>query len=784
MNILDLAAKITLDSSEYENGLAKLGSAVSKGLKATAAAVTAASGAVVAFGKGAVDVGANFDKSMSQVAATMGVTVDELNNSVVSVGEFTGTLRDFAQQMGSTTAFSATQAADALNYMALAGYDAETSVSMLPNVLSLAAAGNMDLAVASDMVTDAQTALGLSLDETTIMVDQMAKASSKSNTSVSQLGEAFLTVGGNAKNLSGGTTELSQILGVLADNGIKGAEAGTHLRNIMLSMTPQTDAAVAAFEKLGLQSYDAMGNLRPLEDIFTDLSDSMSDMTTQEKTEMLSSIFNKTDLAAVNALLSTSADRYDELFASIEDSTGAASEMASTQLDNLTGDVTLFKSALEGVQIAVSDKVTPTLRTFVQTGSEGLSEIASALTSGDIDGAFEAIGDTIGNLVGNAIDILPDIVTVAIEVLDSIMSVIVEKLPAIIQMIVDQLPTIVNNVNTLLVNVITAIAQSAPEILASIASLLSNLLSSLTDNSSAVINAIKACLLSVIQTIIDNGPELLTQGIELLLQLARGIAEALPQLIPQAMNAITTLVITLTEPDNIQRLIEASILIMGAIIEGLLNSIPNLIEAVPYIILGLAKGIDDGLGNIFTKGIELLDELIDGFLDGITSAWAAAGQIVDEIIDGIANGFNSVYDVGANLIKGLWNGIASVKDWIWDHISGFFGDVWDGICDFFGIASPSKKMAWVGDMIGEGMANGITDSVDDVVAEATALSDSVADALSINEDINGGYEVDIANPSNIVVQVYGAQGQDAEELAEIVSQKIAEEYDRGKVVWA
>ena len=147
----------------------------------------------------------------------MGVTVDEI-----------GELRDFAQEMGSTTAFSATEAADALNYMALAGYDAETSMTMLPNVLNLAAAGGMELATASDMVTDSQTALGLSLEETSTLVDQMALASSKTNTSVSQLGEAILSIGGTAKNLSGGTTELNQVLGLLADNGIKGAEAGTH----------------------------------------------------------------------------------------------------------------------------------------------------------------------------------------------------------------------------------------------------------------------------------------------------------------------------------------------------------------------------------------------------------------------------------------------------------------------------------------------------------------------------------------------------------------------------
>ena len=157
--------------------------------------------------------------------------------------------------MGSTTAFSATQAADALNYMALAGYDTETSIEMLPTVLDLAASGSMDLARASDMVTDTQSALGLSLEETSDLVDQMAKTASKSNTSVEQLGDAMLTIGATARNVAGGTTELSTVLGVLADNGIKGSEAGTHLRNILLKMNPDTDKAVAAWENLGISAY-------------------------------------------------------------------------------------------------------------------------------------------------------------------------------------------------------------------------------------------------------------------------------------------------------------------------------------------------------------------------------------------------------------------------------------------------------------------------------------------------------------------------------------------------
>lgn len=216
MNLFDLAAKLTLDSKEFDSGIDQasqkiggFGSTISSGLstaaKAVGAGLIAATSAVTAFAKSSVQTGMTFDSSMSQVAATMGLTMDQMNEQVgtaqTAFGEFTGTLGEFAQYMGSNTAFSASQAADALNYMALAGYDAQTSMDMLPNVLNLAAAGGMELATASDMVTDASSALGLSLEETSELVDMMAMASSKSNTSVSQLGNAILTVGGTAKTL-------------------------------------------------------------------------------------------------------------------------------------------------------------------------------------------------------------------------------------------------------------------------------------------------------------------------------------------------------------------------------------------------------------------------------------------------------------------------------------------------------------------------------------------------------------------------------------------------------
>ncbi len=260
-------------------------------------------------------------------------------------------------------------------------------MDMLPNVLNLAAAGGIDLAYASDMITDSQSALGLSLEETSLLVDQMAMAASKSNTSVSQLGEAILTVGGTAKSLSGGTTELATALGILADNGIKGAEGGTALRNIILSLSSPTDKAAQLMQELGVQVFDAEGNMRSLNDVFGDLNTALSGMSEQDRMNVLSELFNKVDLKSANALLANTGDRFNELSGYIDSAAGSAEQMANTQLDNLAGDVTMLKSAFEGLQIEVSDKLTPALRWGVQ----GLTDLVSH--AGEIAGA---IGPAIG----------------------------------------------------------------------------------------------------------------------------------------------------------------------------------------------------------------------------------------------------------------------------------------------------------------------------------------------------------------------------------------------------
>lgn len=378
-----------VDVSGFTSGVATMTTA------AAAAAATITAGLSAA----AIKVGSDFEAAMSQVGATMGIT---------SAAEEFEILSTAAKEMGESTKFSASQASEALNYLALAGYNAEKSVAALPTVLNVAAAGGMELASASDMITDAMSALGLETAQMSTFADQLAVTSQKSNTSVSQLGEAILTVGGTAKTLSGGVTEMNTALGILADNGIKGSEGGTMLRNVILSLSAPTSTAAEALTGLGVTAFDASGKMKPLQETFADLGGALSKLTEQERTETLSNIFNKVDLKGVNALLGTSVERFDELSGYISDCSGAAAQMAATMDDNLKGDLTIMQSALEGLGIAAYEKFQEPMRTAVQEVTDYIGELSKSVTNGKLGDSLGKLAVSFGNFVSTAGELVSD----------------------------------------------------------------------------------------------------------------------------------------------------------------------------------------------------------------------------------------------------------------------------------------------------------------------------------------------------------------------------------------
>lgn len=644
-NVFDLYGKISIDTSVFVSAL----SIAQKAISVTAKAVTN-------FAKSSVQTGMTFDKSMSQVAATMGKTVDEISD-----------LREFAKKMGSETAFSASQAADALNYMALAGYDAETSMNMLPNVLNLAASGGMELARASDMITDTQSALGLSLSQTAELVDKMAKGASKTNTSVGQLGDAMLTVGGTAKMLSGGTTELATALGLLADNGTKGAEGGTALRNIILSLSAPTDKAAAALEDLGVQAFDNNGKMRDLQSIFADFNSALSDMTDAEKTQTLNSIFNKVDLKSVNALLATSTDRWKEVSNAIDNAAGSAEEMAKTQLDNLSGDITIFNSALEGAQIALSDKLTPTLRKFVKFGTDGLSRLTTAFNEKGLKGAMDVVGQVITDAATMIVEMIPDIWKAVSEVLTSIR-----------QGILDNLPMVLNVVMAIVQQVVQDLGVALPTLMKALPVFIETLANSIDWDS----------LLDIIIDVIEI------------------IADALIDVLPILTEAVLTLVEKIVEfvlkPETLSKLVELCAKVMIAVSTALLAAAPKLLVGVgkiikvvvDYIVNTDWKKLGQDLINNINKAISKAAEKLMKWWDGwsqqigkyaviawneVVRVWSSVGQWFSDRWQDIKNAFKSVGDWFKMVFEGAWNGITGA----FSAVGNFFNNVWNGIKNAF-----------------------------------------------------------------------------------------------------
>lgn len=364
-----VAAALTLDTGQFEGALKQSrtliaslgdsGTTVSDKMKLVGSTMqgigkTATLGLtapITAAGTAAVKTFMGFDDAMRQVRATMNASEED-----------TAKLTAAAKEYGATTSFTASQAANALNYLALAGYDADQAVEALPTVLNLAQAGGMDLAFTSDLVTDSMSALGLGMDELSGFSDQLAVTAQKSNTNISQLGQAILTVGATARGLKGGTVELNAELGILADNGIKGAEGGTHLRNVILALTNPTEEAEKALSKYTKGVYDAQGNMRSLDEVLGELKESMAAMTPAEQDNLISTIFNKTDLAAARALIEGTGARFRELTGSIQESKDAAAEMAATMEGGIGGAFRSLQSAAEGASITFGEALAPTVQ--------------------------------------------------------------------------------------------------------------------------------------------------------------------------------------------------------------------------------------------------------------------------------------------------------------------------------------------------------------------------------------------------------------------------------------
>lgn len=317
---------------------------------------------LVGIGTAAVHTAASFESSMSQVQATMGITRDamaELDGQSVNTMEALG---DLAQEMGATTKFSATEAAAAINNMAMAGYSVQEIYQALPQVLSLASAGALDLDYATQLVANGLNVMGMKTSDAQELADKLAVTASNAYGSVSDFGEGLLVAGAQAKLANVSLTDTMTALGILGDNGISASEGGTYLRNTLKNLYTPTEDAAKALAELGVETANSDGTLREFQVVLQDLGGALDGLTEEQRITYMSRIFDTRTISAANALIANSTERWDELSGAIDNAGGAADQMAATQLDNLTGQLTILKSSIEGAAISFGNILLPVIK--------------------------------------------------------------------------------------------------------------------------------------------------------------------------------------------------------------------------------------------------------------------------------------------------------------------------------------------------------------------------------------------------------------------------------------
>ena len=351
-NKMDVAMNQIDNSAEKFGGIKRAGEALAPVGKMLTATVTAP---VVALGASAIKTGMDFDASISKVGALSGATGKDLQK-----------LENVAREMGKTTQYSATEAADALGYMALAGWDVDESTSALPGVLNLAAASGMDLAQASDLCTDYMSAFGMEASQAGEFADMLAYAQAHSNTTTEQLGEAFKNCAVNCNNFGMDATQTTAVLGKLADQGLKGSEAGTALNAVIRDMTTKMKDGQIQIGKTKVAVTDANGNFRDMSDIVADVQKATEGMTEAEKLNALQSTFTADSIKAMGILVNGTEGELEGFTNELYNSEGAAKSMAEALNNNLKGDITKLKSAFGELQLQIADRLTPVLRNLAQ----------------------------------------------------------------------------------------------------------------------------------------------------------------------------------------------------------------------------------------------------------------------------------------------------------------------------------------------------------------------------------------------------------------------------------
>lgn len=597
MNVMELFVTLAIKDTAYKQGLkdaegnassstSKIGGAFKTVGKVAKTAMAAGSAAAVAFTKTSIDSGMNFDTAMSQVAATMGTTVDKIENVKVK-----------AEEMGRTTKYTATEAAEGMNILAQAGLSADEQISGIGTVLNLASAGAMSLEESASYTAGAVKGFGDSMGNASYYADLMAKGATLANTNVRGLGEAFSGSAATAKNYGQAADSVTLSLLRLADQNVTGSEASTALNRAMADLYTPTDDASKALDQLKVSAYKTNGEAKDFNDLVDELNGSLQGMTAEQKNNALATIFTTQGLQAFNKMTASSDATVQKFWKGIQDSSGSAAQQAATQLDNLKGDITLLSSATEGLELGFYNTFSGAIRGAIKDVTSEVSGLAEAMESGGISGALSKLAQDAINFSG--------------------------QLPGLTKIGGD---------------------------------LINGLISSVTQNSSSITTAVSQLLNNLASTISTGLNVFASVGVNLLTTIASGMAQGIPTFLGQALPMLTQFTESLR--GNAGKLINAGLTLIQNIAQGLINSIPVLIAYVPTIITNLAGIINDNAPKILATGITIITNLAIGLVRAIPLLIANLPKIITAIVS-VFTAFNW-FSLGKNIVTGIIKGVKNL----------------------------------------------------------------------------------------------------------------------------
>lgn len=387
------------------------------------AAATAVAGAAAAVVGYSVKVGASFEKAMSEVQAISGASGESLEN-----------LTEKAKEMGRTTAFSASEAAEAMKYMAMAGWKEQDIISGIGGVMNLAAASGESLGSVSDIVTDAMTAFKMSSEQAEHFADVLAATSSSANTNVEMLGMSFKQSAALAGTMGYSIEDVSLALGLMANAGIKGETAGMAIKNSIANMASPTKSMAAVMDQLNLSLTDSNGNMKDFRTVLTEVRKGFNGLSKDEQAAAAATLFGKEAMAGMLSIVGASDADFNKLADAIDNSSGSAKKMADVMLDNLSGQFTMLKSVTEGIGISIYDKFKRPLTDALKSVTKNFEGLAKSLESGALSGGLDTLAKTIGDaLVGISnwlVDVLPTIInftTNFIELISAVAGAIIDN---------------------------------------------------------------------------------------------------------------------------------------------------------------------------------------------------------------------------------------------------------------------------------------------------------------------------------------------------------------------